>query len=371
MGAAPSVWRGVCCNCAGGARRSPLDVGACGGRALARTVRMGDQASGASSAGRRRDTWFRRGRRRRGEPTLHPLAVPYTAFAFASGYSLGPTLEELREDPGAAARPRYWPILIGIGLAFGVPLLVGIWRGGGGPGRGLLVAPALSTLLFTIWLAAANMKPFMPLLGCCCRRSWPRGARDVATAASLGYGGDRRRAAARSRLVLELSLRAALRARGAYVAAYLQTTRFCKSRSPVRCATTTTSSAAPRASAGGGGSQRDGAGYLDETVPGRNVVWYLGAGRRGSTRVTSWVDAERGRVLGGDRLHWDPGASLRNGSRRPRFVARAGPALIVSNRSKRARSLVPDRLSGPSKSSNHSPSPPAAPPWSSHLKDLF
>jgi hypothetical protein len=103
---------------------------------------------------------FGEAERLRGETTLHPLAVPYTAYAFASGYSLGPTLEELREDPGAAARPRYLPILILVALSFGIPLLVGIWRGGGGPERGLLLAPALSTLLFTIWLAAANMKPF-------------------------------------------------------------------------------------------------------------------------------------------------------------------------------------------------------------------
>ena len=95
--------------------------------------------------------------RLRGHTTLHPMALPYTAYAFATGYSLGPTLEELREDPGAAARPRHLPLLALVGLAFGVPLVFGIWRAGG-PGRGLLLAPPCR--LVTVWLAAANMKPY-------------------------------------------------------------------------------------------------------------------------------------------------------------------------------------------------------------------
>lgn len=91
----------------------------------------------------------------RGTTTLHPLSVPYTAFAFAAGYSLGPTLADLRRDPGAAAEPRYWPVLGLVVLGFGVSFVFGL-RGA----PGWLVAPALSTLAFTVWLAAANMKPF-------------------------------------------------------------------------------------------------------------------------------------------------------------------------------------------------------------------
>jgi mannosyltransferase len=96
----------------------------------------------------------------RGSTTLHAMAVPYTAYAFATGYSVGPTLEELRLDARAAARPRYWPLLGLAVLGFGVPFLTGLLTRRRGPWHGLLVVPALVTLGITIWLAAANMKPY-------------------------------------------------------------------------------------------------------------------------------------------------------------------------------------------------------------------
>ena len=96
----------------------------------------------------------------RGATTLHPMAVPYTAYAFAAGYSLGPTLEELRADPRAATEPRHWPALVLVALGFGVPFVVGLARLRGTPGAWLLLAPALSTVGFTVWLAATNMKPY-------------------------------------------------------------------------------------------------------------------------------------------------------------------------------------------------------------------
>ena len=94
----------------------------------------------------------------RGATTLHPLAIPYTGFAFAAGFSLGPTLAELRVDPGAAARPRHWPALALVALGFGVPLVVGLARMRAH--RGLVLLPALVTCAFTVWLAAANIKPY-------------------------------------------------------------------------------------------------------------------------------------------------------------------------------------------------------------------
>jgi len=94
----------------------------------------------------------------RGETTLHPLALPYTAYAFAAGYSLGPTLAELRHDPRAAARSAHWPALCLVALGFAVPFAFGLarWRAR----RSLLVVPALATAAFTVWLAATNIKPY-------------------------------------------------------------------------------------------------------------------------------------------------------------------------------------------------------------------
>jgi hypothetical protein len=94
----------------------------------------------------------------RGATTLHPMALPYAAYSFAAGYSLGPTLEELRLDPGAALHVRHAPGLFAIALGFGLPLVCGILRKHSD--RGLLLLPAVATAGFTVWLAAANMKPF-------------------------------------------------------------------------------------------------------------------------------------------------------------------------------------------------------------------
>jgi len=94
----------------------------------------------------------------RGATTLHPMALPYTAYSFAAGYSLGPTLEELRLRPVVALQARHAPALALVALGFGLPFVLGIVRGG--RDRGLLLLPAVATALFTVWLAAANMKPF-------------------------------------------------------------------------------------------------------------------------------------------------------------------------------------------------------------------
>jgi mannosyltransferase len=94
----------------------------------------------------------------RGATTFHPMALPYTAFAFAAGYSLGPTLEELRADPAAAAAPKYWPMLALVVIGFGLPLGVGLARQR--HGRGLLIVPAVVTAAWVVWVAATNVKPF-------------------------------------------------------------------------------------------------------------------------------------------------------------------------------------------------------------------
>lgn len=96
----------------------------------------------------------------RGETTLHPLSLPYAGYAFAVGYSLGPTLAELRRDPSSAASPRDWPIL-GLALfGFGLPLLTGMTRRASWPAAMVLALPSLVVVGMTLWLAAANVKPF-------------------------------------------------------------------------------------------------------------------------------------------------------------------------------------------------------------------
>jgi hypothetical protein len=106
------------------------------------------------------ETDFGETHRLRGETTLHPMALPYSAFAFSAGYSLGPTLEELRHDPSAAAQPRHFPALLLVLVGFGVPLVAGVVQ----RRETRPLVPALFATVFvagvTMWLAATNMKPF-------------------------------------------------------------------------------------------------------------------------------------------------------------------------------------------------------------------
>ena len=60
--------------------------------------------------------------RLRGETTFSWLGIPYTPFVFLAGYSLGPTLNELREAPRLATVLRDWPVLLP--LAAGALLLL-------------------------------------------------------------------------------------------------------------------------------------------------------------------------------------------------------------------------------------------------------
>ena len=98
----------------------------------------------------------------RGDTTLHPMGLPYTAYAFAAGYSLGPTLEELRRDPGAAMAPQHLPALALVLAGFGLPFAMGLLRRQSWPAAWLFVLPGLVVAGCTVWLAAANIKPFNP-----------------------------------------------------------------------------------------------------------------------------------------------------------------------------------------------------------------
>jgi hypothetical protein len=105
-------------------------------------------------------TDFGEDHRLRGSTTLHPMAIPYSAFAFSAGYSLGPTLEELRRNPAAAAQPRHLPALLLVLLGFGVPLVVGVLHRRETAPRAPALVAVVCVAGVTMWLAATNMKPF-------------------------------------------------------------------------------------------------------------------------------------------------------------------------------------------------------------------
>jgi 4-amino-4-deoxy-L-arabinose transferase-like glycosyltransferase len=98
----------------------------------------------------------------RGGTTFHAAAVPFALHAFAVGYTLGPSLRELRGHAGGATLRRHAPELAATGLVFGLVGLAGIvalarrrrladtflW----------LVAPGLLVSYF----AAQNFKVFHP-----------------------------------------------------------------------------------------------------------------------------------------------------------------------------------------------------------------
>ncbi|MFN8587771.1 MAG: glycosyltransferase family 39 protein [Candidatus Eisenbacteria bacterium] len=98
----------------------------------------------------------------RGATTFHAAAVPFALHAFAVGYTLGPSLRELRAHAGAATLKRHAPELLAAGTVFGALAVAGIvalarrkrladtllW----------LVAPGLVVSYF----AAQNFKVFHP-----------------------------------------------------------------------------------------------------------------------------------------------------------------------------------------------------------------
>jgi uncharacterized membrane protein len=96
----------------------------------------------------------------RGGTTLHAMSLPYTGYAFAAGYSLGPTLEELRRDPRAVWSWRHLPALGLVLLGFGVPLAACALRLREWNAAGLLLAATVVVAGLTLWLGAANVKPF-------------------------------------------------------------------------------------------------------------------------------------------------------------------------------------------------------------------
>jgi 4-amino-4-deoxy-L-arabinose transferase-like glycosyltransferase len=100
--------------------------------------------------------------RLRGATTFHAAAVPFAAHAFAVGYTLGPSLRELRADHSFATVRRHAPGIAVVTLVFAALGLLGLLslRRRGRLGEALLWL--LPPLAVVCWFAVANFKVFHP-----------------------------------------------------------------------------------------------------------------------------------------------------------------------------------------------------------------
>jgi 4-amino-4-deoxy-L-arabinose transferase-like glycosyltransferase len=98
----------------------------------------------------------------RGTTTFHPVAIPFALHALAVGYTLGPSLRELRADPAPATLWRHALELAAVALVFGALGVLGL-RALARRGR---VTDALLWLLVPAlvvsWFAVRNFKVFHP-----------------------------------------------------------------------------------------------------------------------------------------------------------------------------------------------------------------
>jgi hypothetical protein len=98
----------------------------------------------------------------RGDADFSWTEIPYVAWSFVYGYTLGPPLRDLHLDRSARALAGYLPVIAAGGLAAAVLLLAGL-RAAGVRGRlGFLAALALVPLALAVLLAARDVKTFHP-----------------------------------------------------------------------------------------------------------------------------------------------------------------------------------------------------------------
>jgi 4-amino-4-deoxy-L-arabinose transferase-like glycosyltransferase len=98
----------------------------------------------------------------RGPTTFHPAAIPYALHAFAVGYTLGPSLRELKAAPTAETLRRHVPAIALTALVFGTLGILGLRAVAK---RGRLSDAALWLLvpmLIVSWFALRNFKVFHP-----------------------------------------------------------------------------------------------------------------------------------------------------------------------------------------------------------------
>ncbi|MBI5711334.1 MAG: glycosyltransferase family 39 protein [Candidatus Eisenbacteria bacterium] len=98
----------------------------------------------------------------RGGTTFHPAALPFAAHAFAVGYTLGPSLRELRAGASAAAVLRHGPELALTALVFGALGVLGLAAVARRRRFADLLLWALVPALVVSFFAARNFKVFHP-----------------------------------------------------------------------------------------------------------------------------------------------------------------------------------------------------------------
>jgi uncharacterized membrane protein len=99
----------------------------------------------------------------RGESTFTWLGIPYTAFVFFAGYSLGPTLTELHDAPRLATIRPHLPLIGILAVGAGGLFLAGFRHLRPVPFRPAVTAAwVLLPLVAVVFLATRNAKVFNP-----------------------------------------------------------------------------------------------------------------------------------------------------------------------------------------------------------------
>jgi mannosyltransferase len=98
----------------------------------------------------------------RGPTTFHVAALPYALYVFSAGYTLGPSLRELRADPGVATLVRHAPAILAVALVFGALLALGLRAVVRRRRLADVLLWAAVPVLLQVWIALSNFKVFHP-----------------------------------------------------------------------------------------------------------------------------------------------------------------------------------------------------------------
>jgi len=101
------------------------------------------------------------GERLRGDATAPLLGIPYAIYAFSAGFSLGPSLRELRRAPTIETLIKHAVPIAAVAIAFGTLAISGLvgWIGGDARRR-LWLALLLIPIAFLFIAATRNVKVF-------------------------------------------------------------------------------------------------------------------------------------------------------------------------------------------------------------------
>ena len=98
----------------------------------------------------------------RGETTFHPAAIPFAFHSFAVGYTLGPSLRELRSGNRSDAVRRHLPEVAATTLVFGTLSVLGLAALRRRRRLGEALLWGLPGVLFVSYAAIQNFKTFHP-----------------------------------------------------------------------------------------------------------------------------------------------------------------------------------------------------------------